>query len=153
TFGIRSVSLATLPANSAVPVQVATSPQSLALTYLSDAIAGTPTPTPLPTAIATATPVASTKNIYWTNGVDSIQAVDGNGANRRTIATPGGNPVGITFDSASNKLFWASLADGIHRANYDALSAQLVYSATNAREVVVDGANTMLYMRIDDIGS
>ena len=79
------------------------------------------TPTPTRTAIAaTATPAALLKTLFWTNGVDKIQAINADGTNQRTLATPGGNPVGIAFDAGASKLYWAQNgANTVQRSNFD----------------------------------
>ena len=156
-YGLKSADLTSLPATTATVLNTPVSYlNEMTFAYLSTSNLP-PTATPIPPTStrvpATATPSALVKNLYWTNSADTIKAIQTDGTYQRTISTPGGSPVGVTYDPVSNKIYWASVTDGVlRRANIDGSNQQNLFFINSPREVAVDGNAGVLYERSDNFG-
>ncbi|MCB0251687.1 MAG: DUF11 domain-containing protein, partial [Anaerolineae bacterium] len=86
----------------------------------------TNTPTATPTRLpVTATPASQVKRIYWSNSRDSIQAIDTDGTNRRTIYYNRDSlPRAVQVDPIAHKIYWVEWRNKrIMRANLDGSGA------------------------------
>src|SRR5699024_1578316 len=104
---------------------------------------------------ATATPGSpALKNLFFTNGLDKVGAVQTDGNYLRTLATRSSGvypinyaiPRGIAYDGINNKLYWAE-RDRIVRSNLDGSNIETVVNTSSPRSIAIDPVHNKLYWR------